>query len=187
MSSHNSEIHPPASFQKLLMVTKESSICKTPERLKPPSDLLARLDAFLPEMARANSALLTNASPNPDTVETIVVPSSQKADIKVHSTTRSRHHVDMEPAVTHQCESGLISTKIGASEQIPEKDGIKDDSRDATEDQATLIEMDLFVDNSLGQLVPSAEADKKLPKDSLIREIGESALQKTTLNHNKSD
>lgn len=183
MSTKHSEIPLSKSLQKFLTVTKESSPGVVTARPIPPSDLVAKLDAFLPELARANSALLANTPPVPDTIETVTAPSSRKADIKEHRTTLYRNNADGNP-VADQSEHTSISTDAKVNEFPSERDGYQDDSHGASEDKhVTMIEMDLFVDNSLGHLVPSGDISERRPEHSLVREVGELSSEQKSLSH----
>lgn len=117
----------PPSLQKFLTVTNEDGTPRT--TAVPPSSLLSRLEAFLPEMESANKKLDSAACTGMDI---------SRAQL------RRERAKGQENDNTTENESGEESEEEGAEQ---ETDGV------------ATVSMDIYVDNSFGELVPSAEGE----------------------------
>lgn len=156
----------PSSLQKMLTVTDANGSCQTTERSAPPIDLLARLDAFLPELAKANAALQSGTPPAPDTVVAVASSKPDEVGIKVRSSKRHGTNGDKSTISLKEATNSTPNTSVRSEETK----SASVDAHVATDSSQAVIEMDLFVDNSLGQLVPSSNTGAEPASTALVRE-----------------
>lgn len=169
--------HISPSLRKLLTVTNPDGSPlenQTTQPSKPPSELLSRLDAFLPRLAQANASLTTSASgPTPDVIETLLKPNAPPVRTEANAADF------LKPVSLPGANSSPTPREENNEKQMEQ--GCQQDTH-AEGSEATAVEMHLFVDNSLGDLVPSNDAttpdvsQESPADDSLIREISSTTL-----------
>lgn len=132
----------PPSLRNFLTVTEPDGSART--KKVTPSPLLSRLEAFLPEIARANSELVERPAGAPGVVVEKVASHERSSKLEKQG--------DMQPA-NASCEG---------------------DSAEEEEDLS--VRMDLYVDNTLGKLVPVVENSDDEDDDAsqgLIQELSD--------------
>lgn len=146
------------------------------EQVSRTNDLISRLEAFLPEIERANQSLPTDQDdctsivdlrqidqPKPNDVD---ATDNKRLGLKAVSTTRSKGG---------QSRSSDKNTpaKLHRKGQGTEAAGPKGQLQDVDENGQS-VEMDLFVDNTLGKLVACEEEAREQGEkeiNSLVREL----------------
>lgn len=149
---------PPPSLEKLLTVTTPGAGVTAatkapapPSDLPPPTDLLSRLDAFLPQLARANERM--PAASDDVVIQTQTQPPAADELTPVKTTATSKE------GGAKQESSKRLEDKVTSEAPAAEP---KAQGQQEHGVEAGSVEMDLFVDNSLGQLVASEKEAEKL-------------------------
>lgn len=177
------------SLRTMLTLSGGAAARARTERVSPPTDLMSRLDAFLPQMALANDRLppddatgLPGHTAQADVVERVLSRAEEAQAItprrtRATATAEGRGHgrgeadtdVDADEAPTAEKETDveMVERQGARSRAEGEKQAPHKDSESLVEERA--VEMHLFVDNSFGELVPSQNAPSKFPP--LIREL----------------
>lgn len=174
------------SLQRLLTVTSPTSInhenkITSASDIAPPSDLVSRLQEFLPQMEHANATLPTE----PESVIDLVVEDLKKAEqhqeekdvlLKERSTKRQASNEKTSKAVDKK-ESHDLKVN-GSDDEVKSLDADANEDGDGSEDEndEQRVEMHLFIDDSMGMLVPSQDAAKRDGQreiNSLVRDISD--------------
>lgn len=114
----------PISLEKLLTVTPSGGLANN--TAVEPSQLLAKLNTFLPKLKEANKALLSEDSHKMNSIPAPVVVTTDNTALPSSET------------------KTVPSTELAASQANDE----------------LAVNMDVYLDNSLGELVPNAESAK---------------------------
>lgn len=187
LPDNNGPARLPPSLQKLLTVTNADGTPRTTREAKPPTELLARLEAFLPQMAQANARLPHEApQAQPDVIENLNTPRATPPTTAITAITAT---ADVTADALSADDSAHAQVPVASSPVLSDArsdcsghSGRQDDqvhdiaSADVDNGDSQTVEMHLFVDDSLGSLVPSHQAANDSSADvpsesSLIREI----------------
>lgn len=173
-----SQISP--SLRSFLTVASSSGANNTEQQpqqqVSGTNDLISRLEAFLPEIERANQSLPTDQDecasivdlrqidqPKPSDVD---AADNKRLGLKAVSTTRTKGGQPSSPdknKLPEQHKKGQDTDVGGPEGQLQEVD-----------ENGQSVEMDLFVDNTLGKLVACEEEARKQGEkeiNSLVREL----------------
>lgn len=170
----------PPSLRSFLTVTSSSGASNTEQQqqqqVSRTNDLISRLEAFLPEIERANQSLPSDQDECASIVDLRQIDQPKSSDVGAADNKR----LGLKAVSTTRTKGGQPSSsdkntlpELHEKEQVTDVGGPKGQLQEMDENGQS-VEMDLFVDDTLGKLVACQEEARKQGEkeiNSLVREL----------------